>query len=56
MQQSQQVLHFKADDKGQVELKFPKAGEYLMEVTAPVDLKLKPKNQNYTIVSLQVTE
>ncbi|EHU1705014.1 DUF4198 domain-containing protein [Acinetobacter baumannii] len=51
-----QVLHFKADDKGQVELKFPKAGEYLMEVTAPVDLKLKPKNQNYTIVSLQVTE
>lgn len=26
-----------------------------MEVTAPVDLKLKPKNQNYTIVSLQVT-
>lgn len=51
-----QVLHFKADDKGQVELKFPKAGEYLMEVTAPVDSKLKPKNQNYTIVSLQVTE
>ncbi len=51
-----QVLHFKANDKGQVELKFPKAGEYLMEVTAPVDLKLKPKNQNYTIVSLQLTE
>ncbi|MFW1825338.1 DUF4198 domain-containing protein, partial [Acinetobacter baumannii] len=51
-----QVLHFTANDKGQVELKCPKAGEYLMEVTAPLDLKLKPKNQTYTIVSLEVTE
>ncbi|KHN66960.1 signal peptide protein [Acinetobacter oleivorans] len=49
-----QAQPFKADNKGQVELKFPKAGEYLLEVTAPVDLKLKPKNQNYTIVSLNV--
>lgn len=49
-----QVQQFKAEENGQVELKFPKAGEYLLEVTAPIDLKLKPKNQNYTIISLSV--
>ncbi|WP_446090088.1 DUF4198 domain-containing protein [Acinetobacter sp. 1124_18A] len=49
-----QVQPFKADNNGQVELKFTKAGEYLVEVTTPLNLKLKPKNQSYTIVSLNV--
>lgn len=49
-----QVQQFKADSNGQIELKFPKAGEYLVEVTAPLNLKVKPKNQSYTIISLNV--
>ncbi|WP_214286964.1 DUF4198 domain-containing protein [Acinetobacter pittii] len=51
---NKQAQQFKAGGNGQVELKFPKAGEYLVEVTAPLNLKLKPKDQNYTIISLNV--
>ncbi|MFV5361626.1 DUF4198 domain-containing protein [Acinetobacter oleivorans] len=50
-----QVQQFKAEKNGQVELRFPKAGEYLVEVTAPLNLKLKPKDQSYTIISLNVS-
>lgn len=49
-----QVQQFKAGGNGQVELTFPKVGEYLVEVTAPLNLKLKPKDQSYTIISLNV--
>ena len=49
-----QAQQFKAGGNGQVELTFPKAGEYLVEVTPPLNLKLKPKDQNYTIISLNV--
>jgi len=49
-----QAQQFKADSNGQVELNFPKAGEYLVEVTTPINLTVKPQNQNYTIISLNV--
>ena len=35
-------------------LTFAQAGQYLIEVSEKVDAKAKPKNQYYTIISVQV--
>ncbi len=42
------------DAQGNATLTFAQAGQYLIEVSEKVDAKAKPKNQYYTIISLQV--
>jgi hypothetical protein len=39
---------------GTARFSFPHAGQYLVEVTEKIDPQAMPKNQNYTIISLQV--
>lgn len=42
------------DAQGNATLTFAHAGQYLLEVSEKVDSKAKPKNQYYTIISLNV--
>lgn len=41
--------------QGIAEVKFPRAGQYIIEVTETMDAKKKPENQYYTIISVLVT-
>lgn len=50
----EQAQTLKAGTDGSVDLTFPLAGEYLVEVTESVDSKKKPSNQFYSIISLSV--
>ncbi|RLZ09366.1 DUF4198 domain-containing protein [Acinetobacter sp. 2JN-4] len=50
----EQAKTLKANTDGTVDLVFPSAGEYLVEVTESVDSKKKPSNQFYSIISLSV--
>lgn len=49
-----QATQFVTNAEGIAEVQFPTAGQYLVEVTETNDLKKKPVNQYYTIVSLNV--
>lgn len=40
--------------QGLAEVRFPTAGQYIVEVSEKIDAKSKPKNQYYTIVSIMV--
>lgn len=50
----QQAKSTPVDAQGHATLTFAQAGQYLIEVSEKVDIKAKPKNQYYTIISLQV--
>ena len=50
----EQAKNLKTLIDGTAELIFPKATEYLVEVSETVDSKKKPSNQFYTIISLSV--
>ena len=50
----QQAKSTPVDAQGNATLTFEQAGQYLIEVSEKVDAKAKPKNQYYTIISLQV--
>lgn len=49
-----QRIKTRTNDQGIVEFKFPTSGQYLVEVTESIDSKLKPKDQDYSIVSLSI--
>lgn len=49
-----QAQSVSVDAQGNATITFPGAGQYLLEVSEKVDAKSKPKNQYYTIISLQV--
>lgn len=51
----EQALKTLTNTQGIAEVKFPSAGQYLIEVTETVDAKKKPENQYYTIISVSVT-
>lgn len=50
----QQAQSIHVESNGIASLTFPHAGQYLLEVTEKVDPKATPKNQYYTIISLNV--
>ena len=50
----QQAKSTPVDAQGHATLAFAQAGQYLIEVSEKVDAKAKPKNQYYTIISVQV--
>ena len=50
----QQAQSIHVESNGTASLTFPHAGQYLLEVTEKVDPKATPKNQYYTIISLNV--
>lgn len=47
---------FKTNEAGQTEIKFDKAGEYVITVSEPFDDKQKPTDQYYVITTVNVTE
>lgn len=49
-----QGISLKTAADGSAELLFPKAAEYLIEVSETVDVKQKPSNQFYSIISVSV--
>lgn len=49
-----QGIRLKTAADGSAELLFPKAAEYLIEVSETVDVKQKPSNQFYSIISVAV--
>lgn len=49
-----QGIRLKTAADGSAELLFPKTGEYLIEVSEAVDLRQKPDNQFYSMISVAV--
>ncbi|MCJ8161445.1 DUF4198 domain-containing protein [Acinetobacter zhairhuonensis] len=52
----QQAQNINVESNGRASFTFPHAGQYLLEVTEKVDPKAIPKNQYYTIISLNVAQ
>jgi hypothetical protein len=50
----EQGVVLKAAMDGSADLVFPKAAEYLVEVSETIDTKQKPTNQFYSLISLSV--